>query len=584
MGTEGHTFAARARNAAVSASDPVDDPEPNSRRTLRRFVAVVRTFLPLAFALARDRRRFLLFGRRRVVTAEDQQRRAAYLLDALLDLGPTFVKVGQILSTRPDVLPPAYIEELSSLQDEVPPEPWESIQPVFESALGPVEEAFDEFDREAMSGASLGQVYTATYEGQRVAVKVLRPNIRERVESDLIVVETLLPLLLRFAPPGQQFTMENLADEFATTIRGEMNYEAEAARLREVRENFSDDDEVTIPPVIEERSSTRVLTMEYVEGTKITDVSELASRGIDPTEVVERLSRIYFQMIVNDGVFHADPHPGNLSVQDDGAIVFYDFGVVGRLSESRREQVLDFYVGLATDDIDRVIDAFIEMGALDPEVDRQLMREVFGLVVEQLEGQPFEQEQIQQYIREFQAAVGDISDFPFRLPQDLALIVRVTTVLEGVTRTLDGEFNFIETVTDLVRETDSGDLAATDIARDEIETLVETTVEAFVRVPTKGENALSTVIRGDTALTFLYREDPSVLRKLVARIALGIGIGVGGLVTSGLVAFGAPVAAAGTGIGTGVAGVVLWRSFRTQRNRTVVAGAKVAERSVTRKR
>jgi len=568
----------------VSASDPVDDPEPNSRRTLRRFVAVVRAFLPLAFALARDRRRFLLFGRRRVVTAEDQQRRAAYLLDALLDLGPTFVKVGQILSTRPDVLPPAYIEELSSLQDEVPPEPWESIQPVFETALGPVDEAFDEFDREAMSGASLGQVYTATYEGQRVAVKVLRPNIRERVESDLVVVETLLPLLLRFAPPGQQFTMENLADEFAATIRGEMNYEAEAARLREVRENFSDDDEVTIPPVIEERSSRRVLTMEYVEGTKITDVSELESRGIDPTEVVERLSRIYFQMIVNDGVFHADPHPGNLSVQDDGAIVFYDFGVVGRLSESRREQVLDFYVGLATDDIDRVIDAFIEMGALDPEADRRLMREVFGLVVEQLEGQPFEQEQIQQYIREFQAAVGDISDFPFRLPQDLALIVRVTTVLEGVTRTLDGEFNFIETVTDLVRETDSGDLAATDIARDEIETLVETTVEAFVRVPTKGEDALSTVIRGDTALTFLYREDPSVLRKLVARIALGIGIGVGGLVTSGLVAFGAPVAAAGTGIGTGVAGVVLWRSFRTQRNRTVVAGAKVAERSVTRKR
>ena len=137
----------------MSASDPVDDPEPNRRRTLRRFVAVIRAFLPLALAFARDRRRFFLFGRRRAVTVEDQQRRAAYLLEVLLNLGPTFVKVGQILSTRPDVLPPAYIEELSSLQDEVPPEPWESIRPVFEAALGPVDEAFDDFDRAAMSGA-----------------------------------------------------------------------------------------------------------------------------------------------------------------------------------------------------------------------------------------------------------------------------------------------------------------------------------------------------------------------------------------------------------------------------------------------
>lgn len=568
----------------MSASDPVDDPEPNRRRTLRRFVAVIRAFLPLALAFARDRRRFFLFGRRRTVTQEDQQRRAAYLLDVLLDLGPTFVKVGQILSTRPDVLPPAYIEELSSLQDEVPPEPWESIRPVFEAALGPVDEAFDDFDRAAMSGASLGQVYTATYEDEPVAVKVLRPNIRERVESDLIVVETLLPLLLRFAPPGQQFTMENLADEFASTIRGEMDYEAEADRLNEVRDNFSDDPEVTIPAVVDDRSTTRVLTMEYVEGTKITDVSTLESKGLDPTEIVERLARIYFQMIVEDGIFHADPHPGNLSVLDNGSIVFYDFGVVGRLSQARRDQILDFYVGLATDDIDRVIDAFIDMGALDPGVDRELMREVFGLVIQQLEGQPFEQEQIQQYVREFQAAVGDISDFPFRLPQDLALIVRVATVLEGVTRTLDEEFDFIETVTDLVKEKGVDDLGATDIARDEIEALVRTTAEAFVHVPTKSEDTLSTVVRGDTALTFLYREDPTILRKLVARVSLGIGVGVGGLATSALVAFGAPLAAGGMALATAGGGVVLWRSFRRSRNRTVAASAKVAERSVTRKR
>ena len=251
----------------MTTQTATDRPEPNTLRTLRRFVAVLRAFLPLAVAYARDRRRFLLVGRGRKVTVADQRRRATYLLETLLDLGPTFIKVGQILSARPDVLPPAYIDELSALQDEVPPEDWARIEPVVEAELGPVDEVFDEFDREAISGASLGQVYTATHDGERVAVKVLRPNIRERVEADLVVVETLLPAVLRFAPPGQTFTMENLAAEFATTIRGEMNYEAEADRLREVRENFADEPSIVVPPVVAERTTERVLTMEYVEGS-----------------------------------------------------------------------------------------------------------------------------------------------------------------------------------------------------------------------------------------------------------------------------------------------------------------------------
>jgi predicted unusual protein kinase regulating ubiquinone biosynthesis (AarF/ABC1/UbiB family) len=231
------------------------DPDTNTRTTVRRFFVVVRAFLPLALAYARDRRRFLLFGRRREVTEADRRRRAGYLLATLLDLGPTFIKVGQILSARPDVLPPAYIDELSSLQDEVPATDWGDIEPVLQAELGPVDEAFDEFDREPISGASLGQVYVARHAGEKVAVKVLRPNIRERVAADLVVVETLLPVVLRFAPPGQAFTMENLAEEFATTIRGEMDYSAEAARLNEVRENFADDPNVVVPPVVAERSS-----------------------------------------------------------------------------------------------------------------------------------------------------------------------------------------------------------------------------------------------------------------------------------------------------------------------------------------
>ncbi len=561
------------------------DPDTNTRTTVRRFFVVVRAFLPLALAYARDRRRFLLFGRRREVTEADRRRRAGYLLATLLDLGPTFIKVGQILSARPDVLPPAYIDELSSLQDEVPATDWGDIEPVLQAELGPVDEAFDEFDREPISGASLGQVYVARHAGEKVAVKVLRPNIRERVAADLVVVETLLPVVLRFAPPGQAFTMENLAEEFATTIRGEMDYSAEAARLNEVRENFADDPNVVVPPVVAERSTERVLTMAHVDGTKITDVEALRGQGIDPSALVERLAETYFQMIVEDGVFHADPHPGNLSVRPNGAIVFYDFGVVGRLSARRREQILDFYVGLARDDIDRVIDAFVEMGALDSDVDRELMREVFGLVVEQLRGRAFDQAEIRQYVREFQAAVGDLSEFPFRLPQDLALIVRVSTVLEGVTRTLDDEFDFVATVTDLVREQGTGGGVA-GIAREEIEATVRATVGALFAVPTLADSTLTRTGSGRTIANTAYADDPRPFRLLAVRIALALGSGVTGLAATGLYTFGRPVAALALGGVAALALVVLTFSFR-RRNRATAdirAGAQVAGRSLGRDR
>jgi len=564
----------------VSARD--DGPAPNTRTTIRRFVAVVAAFLPLAVAYARDRRRFLVVGGRREVTVEDRQRRARYLLDTLLDLGPTFIKVGQILSARPDVLPPAYIAELSSLQDEVPPVEWSHIEPVIEAELGPVDGQFDGFDREPISGASLGQVYTARHDGDRVAVKVLRPNIRERVEADLVVVETLLPAVLRFAPPGQAFTMENLADEFTTTIRGEMSYREEAARLEEVRGNFADDPNVVVPPVVSERSTDRVLTMEYVSGTKITDVDALREDGHDPSALVEQLAETYFQMIVEDGVFHADPHPGNLSVRPNGAIVFYDFGVVGRLSEQRREQILEFYVGLARDDIDRVIDAFVEMGALDPEADRELMREVFELVIEQLRGKTFDQNEIQQYVREFQGAVGDLSDFPFRLPQDLALIVRVSTVLEGVTRTLDEEFDFISVVTDLVRERAGDGVAG--LAREELEAQARATVGGLLAAPALADRTLTSVRRGETLANTLYADDPTPFRLLAVRVALAIGVGVGGVTAVGMYTFGEPAAALVVGVVSGGGAVVLARTFRRATDRGVRAGARMAERSVERKR
>ncbi len=267
-----------------------------------------------------------------------------------MTLGPTFIKLGQLLSTRPDVLPPAYIDVLASLQDDVPPAPWPGAKRVLEDELGPVDERFAAFDTEPISGASLGQVYRARLDpeseraraqanggsGHDVAVKIRRPDIEDLVRADLRVIKWSLPILLYFVDDARSFSLENLAEEFSKTIREEMDYEREAAMLTEIQSNFADDDGLVIPDVIESHSGPRVLTMEYIEGTKINDVDELERRGIDRTRVATDLQRAYLQMIIDDGVFHADPHPGNLAVTDDGRIVFYDFGMSGRSTRSFR--------------------------------------------------------------------------------------------------------------------------------------------------------------------------------------------------------------------------------------------------------
>ena len=193
-------------------------------KAYRRFFVVAYQFLPLLLAYARDRKRFLFFGGPRSVDSETRRRRAQRLLESMLTLGPTFIKLGQLLSTRPDVLPPEYVEEFEQLQDSVPPADWAEAERVIREDLGPVDELFDEFDTDAISGASLGQVYTASINGQRVAVKVRRPGIEELVRADLRVIRFSIPILLRFVDEARSFSLETLADEFEKTITEEMDY------------------------------------------------------------------------------------------------------------------------------------------------------------------------------------------------------------------------------------------------------------------------------------------------------------------------------------------------------------------------
>ncbi|OLZ39664.1 hypothetical protein A6E15_01100 [Natrinema saccharevitans] len=521
-------------------------------------------------AYARDRRRFLLFGRRRRVDPETHRHRAEVLLESLLTLGPTFIKLGQLLSTRPDILPPSYVDVLASLQDDVPPAGWTEAKAVLEDELGPVEERFAEFDTEPISGASLGQVYRARLDpesertrgdrdGRDVAVKIRRPNIESLVRADLRVIEWSLPILLYFVDDARSFSLENLAEEFSKTIREEMDYEREAEMLTEIRANFADDDRFLIPDVIESHSGPRVLTMEYVEGTKINDVEELERRGIDRTRVAENLERSYLQMIMDDGVFHADPHPGNLAVTDEGRIVFYDFGMSGRVDPFVQEKIVDFYVAVANQDIDGILDALVEIGTLSPEADRGVMAEVMEIAIQDARGEDVEQYRVNQIVGQVE---DSIYEFPLRLPKNLALVLRVATVVEGVCVTLDEDFDFISVATDYLTEQGYREESIRQYIDETGDQLLRTG-HSLTRIAPKAERALDRLDRDDLYVRIGVEDESNVFENLAKRLVYGMLLTMSLFSMGVLYALEAPRASIVAAVFSVVILIQLYRSFRS---------------------
>jgi predicted unusual protein kinase regulating ubiquinone biosynthesis (AarF/ABC1/UbiB family) len=531
-----------------------------SPRAYWRFVVVIRQFLPLLVSYVRDRNRWFFFGSSRRVSSETRVRRAESLLDTLLTLGPTFIKLGQLLSTRPDVLPPEYVDVLSQLQDEVPPAPWAEAREVVEAELGPVEEYFEEFDTDPISGASLGQVYRARIDGDPVAVKVRRPGVEALVDADLQVIRWTLPVLVRFVGEERAFSLRNLADEFAETIREEMDYEREGRMLEEIGANFADSDDIRVPGLIESHSGPRVMTMEYVPGTKITKIDELDAMGLDRSELATALQRAYLQMIIEDGIFHADPHPGNLAVQEDGTIVFYDFGMSDTVEPYVQERIVEFYVAVANRDIDGILDTLVAMGTLSPDADRETMGDVMELAIEDARGQDIEQYRVNRILSQVE---DTIYEFPFRLPRDLALVMRVATVVEGVCVSLDEDFDFISVATDYLGEQGYREESARQIIENASDQVREA-ARASITIPPKLDRVLNRADRGSLTVRAELQDPKRLFDTLARRLVYGLVLAAS-IISAALLYPEAPLAAAAPVAFGLVSLFFLYRSLRTSR-------------------
>ncbi len=359
---------------------------------------------------------------------------------ALEELGPTFVKLGQILSTRPDLLPPAYIEELSRLQDAVPPAPWPQIQARIESELGmPLAEAFAEFDREPIAAASLAQVHGARLrDGSEVVVKVQRPGIRQVIETDLEILQDLAQLAQNRTALGEIYDLPEIAEDFAATLRNELDYRREGRNADRFRRNFAEEPLLYIPKVYWDYTTENILVLERIHGIKINDIDALEAAGFDCSQIALNAAHIIIKEVLEDGFFHADPHPGNFVVMPGHVIGAMDFGMVGHLDRQLKEDLVRLYIVSVRMDSEGIIRQLVKMGAARGRIDRERLRRDLTRLLTKYRGLP---------LREIRAkeVVNDIMPIAFRhhlhFPPDLWLLGKTLAMMEGLALQLDPDFD-----------------------------------------------------------------------------------------------------------------------------------------------
>lgn len=454
-------------------------------------------------------------------TSADRYRKAAHRFRFLATrLGGVWIKVGQFLSSRVDLLPEAVMAELSALQDEVEPEPVEAVREVVESELGgELEDRFAWFDSVPLASASLGQVHRARLpSGEAVVVKVQRPHIDDLLRVDLAALRKIISWLKRYPPLRCHADLDALFDEFSRTLWEEVDYLVEADHARRFAEMFANDPDVRIPAVYPAFTTRRVLVLEDVYFIKITDYSGLAQAGIDRAEAARRLFHTYLHQIFDEGFFHADPHPGNLFAEPLGdgrwRLVFVDFGMVGRLNSRVRQGMRSLAIAVGTRDLDRMMQAYHELGVLVPGADLERIRQAQAAIFDRLWGKSMRElvdlhpQQIREFAREYRDVLYEM---PFQLPKDLIFLGRCVAILGGICTGLNPEFNVFEGLVPFARrllEQEAGGW---------LERLIETLRNhgaALLTVPLRLERALDRMDRGEMVLT--ARAAPELEQQVVA--------------------------------------------------------------------
>jgi predicted unusual protein kinase regulating ubiquinone biosynthesis (AarF/ABC1/UbiB family) len=433
-------------------------------------------------------------------------------------MGGVWIKVGQFLSARVDVLPAAITDELAGLQDEVPAESFGAIEAVLNQGLaGGIQAHFSSVEPDPLASASLGQVHRAQLlGGEEAVVKIQRPNIRDLISVDLDALARVIAWLKRYKPISRRADLDALFGEFRRTLWEEVDYEAEGRNAVRFAEMFRDDPSVRIPSVYPEHSSATVLTLEDVYAIKITDYESIDAAGVERSEVAERLFETYLRQIFIEGFFHADPHPGNLFVQPDAdgswRLVFVDFGMVGCLTEEAKSGLRDLAIAVGTRDAARLTQSYVTLGVLLPGADLARIRQAEEMMFDQVWGRSMQElthmdrRTMHQFAHQFRDLMYEM---PFQVPTDLIFLGRCVAILSGMCTGLNPDFNLFEGLAPFARR------LMADEEGEWLDLLLQwltTEGRALSRLPERLDQALTRMERGELMVT--ARASPSLERRL----------------------------------------------------------------------
>ncbi len=443
-----------------------------------------------------------------------RQKQAVWIRENLLSLGPTFIKVGQLFSTRADLFPVEYVEELSKLQDEVPAFSFEQVISTIESDFHKsLPTLFRSFDPVPIAAASLGQVHKAQlHSAEEVVVKIQRPGLKQLFTIDLAILKHIARYFQNHPRWGKGRDWLGIYDECCRILWLETDYLNEGRNADTFRRNFRNASWVKVPRVYWGNTSPRVVTLEYLPGIKISHYEALEAAGLDRKILAQLGAKAYLQQLLNDGFFHADPHPGNLAVSSDGALIFYDFGMMGQIKSNVREGLMDTLYGIAEKNADRVVDSLIELGALAPPSDRGPVRRSVQFMLDNFMDKPFEEQSVSQISEDLYEIAYDQ---PFRFPATFTFVMRAFSTLEGVGKGLDPDFNFMEVAQPFALQlmTNSTGSNGNSIL-DEIGRQAAQVGNTALGLPRRIEDTIEKLDRGDIRIRVRSLESERTLRQL----------------------------------------------------------------------
>ena len=497
-------------------------------KKLKRAFLIWLTLILLLINLWIDNIRFKIFQTKNNKKSRVQIQRARWFTNQLIKLGSAFIKIGQLLSARPDLIPNTWIQELSKLQDQVPNFSFAQVEETIRNELGSKFNEIDQIICDPVGSASLAQVHRATLkDGKKVVFKVQRPNLKELFIIDLGIMQQIAGLLQKNKNWSRGRNWVEIAKECRKVLMKELDFNCEAQYAARFRQQFLDDENVEVPEVIWDMSSEKVLCLSYVEGTKISDLEKLKSQEIDLSKIAEIGAISYLKQLVNYGFFHADPHPGNLAVSSEGKLIFYDFGMMGNISNNLQTRLGGMVKAAALRDASSLVSQLQQAGLISKDIDVGPVRRLVRLMLKEALTPPFSPNIIEKLSGDLYELVYET---PFQLPVDLIFVMRALSTFEGVGRMLDPGFNLVSvTKPYLIELMTSNNQSPNDLINQFGRQVGELGSKA-VGIPKRIDESLERLEQGDLQLQIRMGESDRQFKKMfTAQKTLGHSILIGSL-------------------------------------------------------